>query len=97
MEIYLADICHPDYFGGSPSTVFAVPVHPKMRYGELLNGLLKEINQTELEDDNYKLAEKCAKAAFKGQDMRKSIPGLQDIDPEGDTIFAYFILENSKQ
>ena len=91
MKIYLADICYPDYFLGSPDLVLAVPVFKKMRYGQLLSSLIEEIEQTE-EIEDFDGAVKAAKKCFKGEDLRKTVPGLQDIEPDGDTIYAYFII-----
>lgn len=44
LSIVYLDTCLPDYFNGYKGDTFAVPLSPRPRTGEVLSGLLSEIN-----------------------------------------------------
>lgn len=101
---YLADACTSDFFTGVSSMdgkereVLAVPVYPRMRYGELLNACEEEFYQIWdwLEDLNAEEKEviTALKECFVGTDLRTTFEPSEDLEDGEDmeTLYAYFVV-----
>lgn len=101
---YLADVCVSDFFtgvsrmDGKEREVLAVPVSPRMRYGELLNACEEEFFQIWgwLEDLNAEEKEVIAalKECFAGIDLRTTFEPSADLEDGEDleALYAYFVI-----